>query len=213
MNRLLAAVQRDRDLTARWIVGVAIGLGTVIRIPQLFHSLAEAYAFRQAQTAVIAQQYAEDGINLLAGYKRAANILKKEDWNPAAERPNQGIARTGEEDPLANVDDPDLALVIAAQLAERRERKSELSYSPEPAEQALIDALAAAEPAADAAITAEDFTAAMAALASLRAPIDAFFEAVTVNDEDQSKRHARLNLLAQFRGAVHKVADFGQIQG
>ena len=155
----------------------------------------------------------EDGINLLAGYKRAANILKKEDWNPAAERPNQGIARTGEEDPLANVDDPDLALVIAAQLAERRERKSELSYSPEPAEQALIDALAAAEPAADAAITAEDFTAAMAALASLRAPIDAFFEAVTVNDEDQSKRHARLNLLAQFRGAVHKVADFGQIQG
>lgn len=65
MKRLLAAVQRDRDLTARWIVACGIVAGTLVRVPQLFHSLAEVYAFRQAQTAVIVQQYAENGINLL----------------------------------------------------------------------------------------------------------------------------------------------------
>jgi len=150
-----------------------------------------------------------DGTNLLAGYKRAANILKKEDWHGIEGE----IALTGEEDPLANVDDPDLAPVIAAKMAERHAAHSALSYAPEPAEQALIDALAAAEPAADRAIAAENFTAAMAALALLRAPIDAFFDSVTVNDADAAKRHARLNLLARFRAAVHKVADFGQIQG
>ena len=53
----------------------------------------------------------------------------------------------------------------------------------------------------------------MAALASLRAPIDTFFDSVTVNDADEAKRTNRLNLLARFRAAVHKVADFGRIEG
>ena len=53
----------------------------------------------------------------------------------------------------------------------------------------------------------------MAALASLRAPIDAFFDAVTVNDADAGKRAARLALLARVRDAVHKVADFSKIAG
>ena len=53
----------------------------------------------------------------------------------------------------------------------------------------------------------------MAALASLRAPIDRFFDEVTVNDDDPTKRSARLDLLARFRGAVHEVADFGRIEG
>lgn len=88
-----------------------------------------------------------------------------------------------------------------------------LSYTPEPAEKALIDALAAAEPRAAAAIEVEDFSAAMAALASLRAPIDAFFEEVTVNADEENKRAARLDLLAQFRAAVHNVADFSKIEG
>ncbi|KRA84605.1 glycine--tRNA ligase subunit beta [Altererythrobacter sp. Root672] len=149
----------------------------------------------------------EDGTNLLAGYKRAANILKKEDW-----RGIEGeIARTGEEDPLALVDDPDLAPVIAAKMAERHGK--ELSYTPEPAEKALIDALDLAEPKASAAIDAEAFEGAMAALASLRAPIDRFFDEVTVNDENSDKRAARLDLLARFRGAVHNVADFSRIEG
>ena len=114
----------------------------------------------------------EDGKNLLAGYKRAANILKKEDY--------------------AQVD---------------------ADYAREPAEQALVDALNAAEPQAESAVAAEDFTAAMAALASLRWPIDAFFEAVTVNDADANKRASRLALLDRFRAAVHKVADFSRIEG
>ena len=149
----------------------------------------------------------EDGANLHAGYKRAANILKKEDWTGI----HGEIARTGEEDPLAAVDDPDLAPVIAAKMADRQEKQ--LSYSPEPAEKALIEALDSAEPRARAAVEAEDFEAAMAALATLRAPIDRFFDEVTVNDENPDKRAARLELLARFRDAVHRVADFSRIEG
>lgn len=152
----------------------------------------------------------EDGANLLAGYKRAANILKKEDW-----RGIEGeIARTGEEDPLAVVDDPDLAPVIAAKMAERHAAaEKSLSYTPENAEKALIDALDSAEPQAAAAVEKEDFAGAMAALASLRKPIDAFFDEVTVNDSDPIKRTGRLALLDRFRAAVHNVADFSRIEG
>ncbi len=113
-----------------------------------------------------------DGANLLAGYKRAANILKKEQFEPGAVNP-----------------------------------------SPEPAEKALIDALAKAGPEAAKAVEAEQFEAAMRALATLRAPIDAFFDNVTVNDADDEKRRARLDLLARFRDAVHAVADFTKIEG
>jgi glycyl-tRNA synthetase beta chain len=117
----------------------------------------------------------DDGTNLLAGYKRAANILKKE-----------GVT-TAEWTPLA--------------------------YTPEPAEAALIAALDAAGPKAATAVEAEDFEGAMAALATLRAPIDAFFDSVTVNDSDPQKRTARLALLARMRDAVHRVADFSKIEG
>ncbi|MBN8812552.1 MAG: glycine--tRNA ligase subunit beta [Sphingomonas sp. 67-41] len=118
----------------------------------------------------------EEGRNLLAGYKRAANILKKENWVPGE------VADTG-------------------------------IYEAEPAESALIAALDAAEPKAEAAIAAEDFEGAMAALASLRAPIDRFFDDVTVNDPDAQKRNARLALLARIRDAVNNVADFSRIEG
>ena len=141
----------------------------------------------------------EDGANLLAGYKRANNILKKEDF--AADV----LVHTGDEDPLENVDDPDMQAIYAA--------RGELSYTPEPAEAALIEALDNAAPKAVAAVAAEDFAGAMAALASLRAPIDAFFEDVTVNDVDTAKRAQRLGLLDRFRAAVHKVADFSRIEG
>lgn len=120
----------------------------------------------------------EDGANLLAGYKRAANILKKEGY-----------------------------------AAETDGRQPPLSYAPDQAEAALIAALDAAEPAAAAAVADEDFAHAMAALASLRAPIDAFFDTVTVNDADPAKRAARLALLARVRAAVHTVADFSRIEG
>lgn len=88
-----------------------------------------------------------------------------------------------------------------------------LGYTPEPAEAALIAALASAEPRATAAIEAEDFAGAMAALALLRAPIDSFFDSVTVNDVNPEKRLTRLAILEQIRAAVHKVADFSKIEG
>ena len=84
----------------------------------------------------------EDGANLLAAYKRASNILKKEDWQGYESE----ISRTGEEDPLSMVDDPDMKAVIDAKMAERK--APGLSYEPEPAEQALIEALDTAEPEA-----------------------------------------------------------------
>jgi len=117
----------------------------------------------------------DDGANLLSGYRRAANILKKEGGAPGA---GEGF-----------------------------------TYPPEPAEAALADALAKAEPQVTAAIAAEDFAGAMSALASLRAPIDAFFDAVTVNDSDPVKRATRLALLEKIRVAAHKVADFSKIEG
>jgi glycyl-tRNA synthetase beta chain len=149
----------------------------------------------------------DDGTNLVAGYKRAANILKKEDWHGIEGE----ISRTGEEDPLAMVDDPDMKAVIDAKMAERH--AAELSYTPEPAEKALMDALATAQPEAAKAISDEDFASAMAALATLRAPIDRFFDEVTVNAPEENKRANRLDLLARFRAAVHKVADFSRIEG
>ena len=55
--------------------------------------------------------------------------------------------------------------------------------------------------------------AAMGALASLRAPIDAFFDKVIVNADDVGVRARRLGILARFRDAVHSVADFSKIEG
>ena len=100
---------------------------------------------------------------------------------------------------------------LEAKMAERHAK--ELSYTPEPAEKALMDALESSEPAATRAIDAEDFSGAMAALASLRAPIDRFFDEVTVNADEENKRAHRLDLLARFRAAVHQVADFSRIEG
>ncbi|MBY0619994.1 glycine--tRNA ligase subunit beta [Sphingomonas ursincola] len=151
-----------------------------------------------------------EGGNLLAGYKRAANILKKEMPSPLEGRGGSREAAEGEGKSPTFAQSPLPTLPPAPQASEaQRERAYEL----EPAEAALIAALDTAEPAADAAIAAEEFEGAMAALAALRAPIDAFFESVTVNDADEAKREARLNLLARFRAAVHRVADFSKIEG
>ena len=118
----------------------------------------------------------------------------------------QGIPQTGEEDPLVLVDDPIVGEAVA-------EMSSGEAGAELPQEKALISALDAAEPKAAAAIDAEDFTASMAALASLRGPIDDFFDHVTVNDPDPAKREHRLNLLMRFRDAVNRVADFSRIEG
>jgi glycyl-tRNA synthetase beta chain len=63
------------------------------------------------------------------------------------------------------------------------------------------------------AIIAEDFGAAMAALARLRGPIDEFFARVTVNDEKAALRVNRLRLLATMRDIFDRVAVFSLIEG
>jgi len=65
----------------------------------------------------------------------------------------------------------------------------------------------------DAALKAEDFAAAMAALATLRGPVDAFFDKVTVNAEDRALRANRLKLLSAIGAAPARVADFSKIEG
>lgn len=79
-----------------------------------------------------------------------------------------------------------------------------------PQEVALNAALAAAEPQVAEALAAEDFSAAMATLASLRPAVDAFFDHVMVNDP--SLRGIRLRLLSRLRAAMDQVADLSKIE-
>ncbi|WP_425228094.1 glycine--tRNA ligase subunit beta [Sphingomonas sp.] len=153
-----------------------------------------------------------DGANLLTGYRRAANILKKEGFTPLPPGEGQGApAPRGEGEPRSELHPHSSAAAPLPPAPAGRENS--LSYTPEPAEEALAIALDSAEPRAAQAVAAEDFEGAMAALASLRAPIDRFFDEVTVNDSDPAKRTARLALLARMRDAVHAVADFSRIEG
>jgi glycyl-tRNA synthetase beta chain len=80
-------------------------------------------------------------------------------------------------------------------------------------ERALFGALDAAEAKIGPAMTAEDFATAMAAMASLRAPIDAFFTAVQVNSDNEIIRRNRLNLLHRIRTICSGVADLSRIDG
>ncbi|KTS07196.1 glycyl-tRNA synthetase subunit beta [Methylobacterium radiotolerans] len=123
----------------------------------------------------------EDGKNLLAGYKRAANILRIEE----------------KKDGRAYDAAPDAALAAAG----------------EPAERALAEALAKARETASAAVARDDFSGAMQALSTLRAPVDAFFQDVTVNAPDPKLRENRLALLNALRAATREVAEFAKIEG
>ena len=123
----------------------------------------------------------EDGKNLLAGYKRAANILRIEE----------------KKDGRAYDAAPDAALAAAG----------------EPAERALAEALAKARETASAAVAREEFSGAMQALSTLRAPVDAFFQDVTVNAPDPKLRENRLTLLNALRAATREVAEFAKIEG
>ena len=95
----------------------------------------------------------------------------------------------------------------------------EYSYGADPkfadhaAEHALFAALDRAEAAIRPAMAAEDFATAMAAMAALRAPIDAFFTAVQVNDDNPILRRNRLNLLSRIRATCLEVADLTRIEG
>jgi glycyl-tRNA synthetase beta chain len=121
----------------------------------------------------------DDGRNLLAGVKRAANILRIEEKKDG---------KTYEGD------------VHISQLIKGEEK-------------ALHSAITVATGQTRRAIEQEDFEGAMAAIAKLRAPVDAFFEHVTVNDKDATFRENRLKLLNRIRQATLDVADFSKIEG
>jgi glycyl-tRNA synthetase beta chain len=82
-----------------------------------------------------------------------------------------------------------------------------------PEEVALMDALDAADAVIGPAMEREDFAAAMAAMAGLREPIDAFFEAVQVNTDNQVVRRNRLNMLSRIRATCLSVADLTRLEG
>jgi glycyl-tRNA synthetase beta chain len=121
----------------------------------------------------------DDGKNLLAGYKRATNIIRIEERKDKREY-------TGAPDP---------------KLYKQQEEK------------ALAQAIVAAKAEAERAVAAEDFEAAMRAMAKLRPYVDAFFDKVTVNIDDKPLRENRLKLLNEIRTATRAVADFSKIEG
>lgn len=129
----------------------------------------------EALTAFITS---EDGKNLLAGTKRATQLLAAEE--------KKGTV-------VADAVSPDLLKLDA--------------------EQALHAAITSATSEAAAAVKSEDFRSAMEALSRLRGPVDTFFEAVLVNDEDPAVRANRLALLKAIREATGTVADFSKISG
>jgi glycyl-tRNA synthetase beta chain len=121
----------------------------------------------------------ENGRNLLAGYKRATNIIR-------IEEKKDGRDYTGAPEP---------------KLYQQAEEK------------ALAKAIETAKAAAERAVAAEDFEAAITAMAKLRPHVDAFFDKVTVNVDDKKLRENRLKLLNEIRAATRPVADFSRIEG
>ncbi|MGB6177547.1 MAG: glycine--tRNA ligase subunit beta [Methylocella sp.] len=135
----------------------------------------------------------EDGKNLLAGYRRAANIVCAEEKNDG-----QG-AFGGACDPslLQELAEKQLWSVIQSVSADTRHHLALAEARigrPEHAQQT-------------------PFEDAMECLSSLRPPVDDFFEHVTVNAEDPQLRLNRLRLLNELRSAMHGVADFSKIAG
>ena len=90
---------------------------------------------------------------------------------------------------------------------------ADVKFAEDPSEVALFAALDQADRDIKAALATEDFAAAMTAIARLRAPIDAFFEAVQINTDNQIVRRNRLNLLARIRDICLSVADLAKLEG
>ncbi|MCE8517999.1 glycine--tRNA ligase subunit beta [Ruegeria pomeroyi] len=90
---------------------------------------------------------------------------------------------------------------------------ADIKFAEAESEKALFAALDQAEATIDAALKIEDFAAAMTAMAALRAPVDAFFEEVQINSDNQVVRRNRLNLLSHIRKVCSSVADLTRIDG
>lgn len=151
--------------------------------------------------ALAAVMKTEDGANLLQLYKRANKI-----WIQAMEKDGYQDSDSFQEA---------IKIINEAEAADG----VEYSYGPDirfaegPEERALFAALDAAEAKIGPAMAAEDFAAAMTAMAALRGPLDAFFTAVQVNAESPIIRRNRLNLLSRIRTICSGVADLSRIEG
>ena len=140
-----------------------------------------------------------DDLYLLVSRARAlSDVLKTED----GENLLQGFKRAN--NILSQAEEKD-----GVEYAFGADRK----FAEEPQENALFDALDAAEQKIVPAMKDEDFVTAMEAMAGLRAPIDAFFEAVQVNSDNQVVRRNRLNLLSRIRDICLQVADLRRVEG
>jgi glycyl-tRNA synthetase beta chain len=114
-----------------------------------------------------------------------------------------------------------IAFRRAANIVRIEEKKDGADYSGDVSratfeqdqEHQLFEALEQSASAATAALSEEDFAAAMAALAKLRQPVDRFFEDVTVNAENADLRANRLRLLSRIGATLGEVADFSKIEG
>ncbi len=135
----------------------------------------------------------EDGTDLLAGYRRAANILRAEEKN---DRPGafDGACDTSLLQELAEKQLWSVIQSVSAGTRHHLALASERIGRPEYAQQT-------------------PFEDAMKCLSSLRPPVDDFFEHVTVNADDSRLRLNRLRLLNVLRSAMHGVADFSKIAG
>ncbi|APX11106.1 glycine--tRNA ligase subunit beta [Tateyamaria omphalii] len=90
---------------------------------------------------------------------------------------------------------------------------ADIKFAEEPQEKALFEALDDAEAKITPAMQAQDFATAMHTMATLRGPIDAFFETVQINADNQTVRRNRLNLLSRIRTLCLSVADLTKVEG
>jgi glycyl-tRNA synthetase beta chain len=148
--------------------------------------------------AVLAMPGKDDLTLLVARAEALADTLKTEDGTNLIQgfkRANNILTQAEEKDGVEYSYGPDV------------------KFAENDTERALFSALDAAEASIAPAMAAEDFRAAMAAMAALRGPIDAFFESVVVNAENQAVRRNRLNLLHRIRAICLSVADLTKIEG
>ena len=136
----------------------------------------------------------EDGKNLLAAYKRAANIVSKEEA-----KTNEDFDEEFDEELFVEAEEGILADGI-----KRFTMNTDLATGAK---------IAGVHPEVSDYIEQERYPEAMAEMALLRPAIDAFFEKVTVNADPPELRRNRLRLLARFVAAVQQVADFTKIEG
>ncbi|MEM0909099.1 MAG: DALR anticodon-binding domain-containing protein, partial [Pseudomonadota bacterium] len=162
----LIVQQRDNGVSADVVKAIIPALAT-IDLVDITNRIAALQTFLAS----------DDGVTLMAGYRRAANILK-------AEEKKDEVAIGG-------------AIDTSALTA--------------PEEVALHAAIVEARTGVADRVAAEDYAGAMGAIAGLRVPVDAFFDGVMVNVDDDAIRANRLRLLSELRGLTTEVADFSQI--